>query len=57
MCVAGRAGQDPRRGMDKYACQDPWYPGKTLTRAELFDQHALCMLVISEVEAREKGTT
>ena len=56
MCTAGEKGRDPRRGSDKFACHDPWYPDKVLTRAELFDQHALCMLVINEVEAREKGT-
>lgn len=41
----------PSRGPDKFACLDP-ASGKPLTRAELFDLHALTLLVISEVESR-----
>lgn len=54
MCVAGRAGKVPGQGADVVACEDPWLPGVFLTRAELFDQHARLMLVISEVERRSR---
>ena len=44
------------RGPNIYCCDDPW-TGKPLTYAEFFDLHAMTMMVISEVVAREKRKT
>jgi hypothetical protein len=41
------------KGPGSFCCNDP-YTGKPLTYWEFFDLHAMTMMVISEVVAREK---
>lgn len=54
MCTAGRHGQEPGNGPGQLVIQDPWFPDKTMTRAQLFDQHAMILQVLQEAEIRER---